>query len=193
MTRFFLSSSLSLCLTFSISAGIPLTSDYYGPTEMLIARESWDSIESSLIHFKVPLTMIPLFDSIAKNEDWGHIGYHGANHEFRFYQDVIKLTLQEILAIQIREDFQFLRIPGDSDLNLNSIQEFTKYWKGSVNNRDELRARQLLSLNYGIYSNFTRKRSCSVCLFASDSSRTEVDYVEELVPFYEKLGISKKV
>lgn len=185
---------LSLNLTF-LQAGIPITkTDYHSPTEMLIARESWDIIEQDLVkEQKIPSDLFPFFDSIAAEEDWGHIGYHGANHGFRFYQDVIKFSIEEILAIPIRNDFQFLRWPGDSDLNLNSVTEFVKYWekKDTVDNRDSKRAKQLLSMNYGLYSNFDVRGSCSVALFANDKSSSDVDYVEELIPFYKKLGISK--
>lgn len=183
-----------LSLTF-IHAGIPTkTTDYYGPTEMLITRESWEIIEPILItKRKIPSELFPLFNAIAAEENWGHIGYHGANHGFRFYQDVIKFTIEEILHIPIRNDFQFLRWPGDKDLNLNSVTEFVTYWekKDAVDNRDKIRSKQLLSMNYGVYSNFDTGGSCSVSLFANDKSSTKIDYVEELIPFYEKIGISK--
>lgn len=185
---------LSLNLTF-LQAGIPTTNvEYRGPTEMLIARETRDQIEHILItERKIPSELFPFFDAIATDENWGHIGYHGANHGFRFYQDVIKFTIEEILGIPIREDFHFLRIPGDNDLDLNSVDEFVSYWekKGAVDNKDKIRAKQLLSMNYAIYSNFDIAGSCSVGLFAHDKSSADLDYVEELKPFFKKVGISK--
>ncbi|MBA3603020.1 MAG: hypothetical protein H0W50_05130 [Parachlamydiaceae bacterium] len=188
MKQFFTYVLLTLNLT--LQAGIPLTSNYFGPTESLIIRETWGKIESSLVSQNVPTEMIPLFDKIAKKEDWGHIGYHGSTQEFRFFQDVIRFTIEEILAIQIKKNFHFLRIPGDSDLNLNTIKEFVKYWgEENVNNRDSIRAKQLLSLNFGIYSNFKSKGSCSVKLFAKDKSSKPISYIDQLIPFYEKMGI----
>lgn len=193
MKKFILATQLFLNLTL-LHAGIPTTkTTYHSPTQMLVARESWDKIEHALIKQKIPTDLFPFFESIAAEENWGHIGYHGANHGFRFYQDVIKFSIEEILAMPIKKDFQFLRWPGDSDLNLNSVTEFVKYWerKDIVDNRSAKRAKQLLSMNYGIYSNFGTSGSCSVALFARDKSASNIDYVEELVPFYRKLGISK--
>ncbi|MBA3284403.1 MAG: hypothetical protein H0U27_05005 [Nitrosopumilus sp.] len=179
-----------LSLNLTLQAGIPVTKTYFGPTESLIARESWEEIKSSLVALRVPTQMIPLFNKIAESEDWGHIGYHGSTQGFRFFQDVIKFSIEEILAIKIKKDFHFLRIPGDSDLNLNSMNDFVKYWgEDNVNNRDSVRAKQLLSLNFGIFSNFNTTNSCSACLFAKDKSVTSIDYVKELIPFYKKIGI----
>lgn len=189
MKKFF--KCVFLSLNLSLQAGIPTTGDYFGPTEMLIARETWNKIEIALIHLKVPIELVPLFNSIALEENWGHIGYHGSTHGFRFYQDVIKFTIEEVLAIPIRQDFHFLRIPGDADLNLNSVDEFADYWGKNVDNRDSLRAKQLLSLNYGIYSNFTKTGSCSACLFAKDRSSSDVNYVKQLAPFYKRMGIKE--
>ncbi len=176
-----------------MQAGIPTKTEYYGPSEMLLVRESREQIESVLItKRKIPSELFPFFETIATEEDWGHIGYHGACHGFRFYQDVIKFTIQEILGQEIRDDFQFLRIPGDSVLNLNSVNEFVTYWekKDIVDNRDKIRAKQLLSMNYGLYSNFEVDGSCTIGLFANDKSKSNINYVDELIPFYEKIGIS---
>jgi hypothetical protein len=186
-----------LILIFNLNllqAGIPTsTVEYYGPTEMLLARESKEKIQSFLLKQKVSNDLMPFLDSISAEETWGHIGYHGANHNFRFYQDVIKFTIEEILAIPIREDFHFLRVPGDPDLNLHSINKFMDFWgEGQIDNRDEMRTKQLLSLNYSIYSNFEIPGCCSASLFARDASALHVDYVKELEPFYDNLGINTK-
>jgi len=180
-----------ICNLALLQAGIPTsTVEYYGPTEMLLARETREKIESFLLKQKVSNELLSFLDSIAAEETWGHIGYHGANNRFRFYQDVIKFTVEEILNIPIRDDFHFLRIPGDSDLNLNSIDKFIRFWgEEQIDNRDELRTKQLLSVNYSIYSNFEIRGCCSASLFARDASATEVDYVKELEPFYNNLGI----
>lgn len=174
-----------------LQAGIPThTMEYCGPTEMLLARESREKVESYLLKLKIPTDLLSFLDSIAAEETWGHIGYHGATHSFRFYQDVIKFTIEEILAIPIRDDFHFLRVPGDPDLNLNSVESFIKFWGDEqVDNRDELRAKQLLSMNYSIFSNFQRPGSCSASLFARDRSAAQIDYAKELEPFYANLGI----
>ncbi len=188
-------SIIFLIINFTLlQAGIPMSKvEYCGPTEMLVARESREKIETFLLKQEVPNDLWSFLDSIAAEESWGHIGYHAANHNFRFYQDVIKLTIEEILAIPIRDDFQFLRIPGDPDLNLKSIGKFIDYWgDDQIDNRDEIRTKQLLSMNYSIYSNFEQRGCCSASLFARDTSVIQVDYTKVLEPFYEDLGINIK-
>lgn len=172
-------------------AGTPIQDRYYGPTEQLIKRESWGRIEKKLKKMDVPTSLYPYFDSIASYEDWGHIGYHGANQGFRIYQDIIRFIVEEILKIPVRESFHFLRIPGDPDYDLNSIDEFLDYW-GKMDNKGDTRSKQLLSMNYGLYSNYDKKGSCSLNLFVKDKSKTSINYAKQLAPFFKELGINPK-
>ncbi|HEY4832850.1 MAG TPA: hypothetical protein VIH61_09865, partial [Waddliaceae bacterium] len=172
----------------TLFAGIPITGDFNRPTERLIKRESWERVKRKLQEMKVPSDLFPFFDSIAEIEDWGHIGYHGANQGYRVYQDVIRFTVEEILEIRIRKNFHFLRVPGDADLNLNSMEEFVKYWS-KIDNKNDTRSKQLLSLNFGIYSNFDERGSCSLYLFVKDKSKTSIDYPKQLAHFFNELGI----
>jgi len=51
MRKFIFSVSIFFSLT-ALQAGIPTQKNvYYGPTEMLIARESWEVIDSTLQFF----------------------------------------------------------------------------------------------------------------------------------------------
>lgn len=182
---------VTLFLQVALLADNQTNESYKSPTEQLIRRESWAKIKKKLTVMKIPTHLFPLFDSIARTEKWGHIGYHGANQGFRVYQDVIRFTMEEILEIPIKENFHFLRIPGDPDLNLNSISEFYAYW-GKLNNKNDKRAKQLLSLNFSIYSNFDNDGSCSLNLFVKDESKTSINYAKQLAPFYKELDIPAK-
>lgn len=182
-------------LFFSLSAlfaGISTELEYHGPTEQLIKRDGWNKIYKNLKEMKIPLELIPFFDEIATHEDWGHIGYHGANQEFRIYQDIIRFTVEEILNIPIRDNFHFFRIPGDPELNLNTMKAFIAKWGKNIDNKTIARAKQLLSLNYSIYSNHDRSGSSSLYLFVKDRSKTDINYKKMLEPFFKSLGISTK-
>lgn len=183
----FLLSFLLICCT--LNAGIPVQGDYHGPTEQLIKRDSWKKIEKELKSIKIPLALVPYFNEIAAGETWGHIGYHAANQGFRVYQDVIRITIEEILGIPVRDTFHFLRVPGDQDLNLDSINDFYAYW-GKFDNKNSTRAKQLLSMNFGIYSNYDLKGSCSLYLFVKNKSKRNIDYAHQLAPFYKNLGMN---
>jgi hypothetical protein len=180
-----------LCFVASANAACPMDDPYKGPTEQLIKRESWNRIERKLLDMKTGRQNFPLFNSIAAEEDWGHIGYHGASQSYRIFQDILKIVVEEILEIPIRDDFYFLRVPGDDDLNLNSIKEFNDYW-GKLNNHGK-RAKQLLSLNFGVYSNFNVEGSCSLNLFVHDKSKNSINFINELKPFFDSLGLDKQV
>ena len=176
-------------LSIFLHGGISTELEYHGPTEQLIKRESWERIQNKLKKMKIPAELIPFFNSIAAQENWGHIGYHGTNQKFRIFQDIIRFTLEEIVAIPIRDDFHFLRIPGDIELNLNNREEFIAYWGKKTDNYNEVRAKQLLSMNFSIYSNFEHQGSCSLNFFVHDFSISKKDYVKILTPFYKQLGI----
>lgn len=179
--------SLVLLLHAALFAGTPIIDKFKGPTEQLIKRESWPLIERNLSQMSIPKKHYTYFNKISRQENWGHIGYHGANQGFRIYQDIIRFIVEEILVIEVPHNFHFLRIPGDPDLNLNSIAEFKEYW-GRMDNRDSVRSKQLLSLNYAIYSNFDNRGSCSLNLFVKDKDR-EINFRQQLIPLFESLDI----
>jgi hypothetical protein len=178
---------LALLFQSMLGAGTLIHDKFKGPTEQLVKRESWEIIEKKLTQMQIPTKLYSYFNNISRQENWGHIGYHGANQEYRIYQDIIRFIVEEVLDIPIPKHFHFLRIPGDSDLNLNSIQEFNEFW-GKMDNRDHVRAKQLLSLNYGIYSNYDVRGSCSLNLFVKDKGR-EISFSEQLIPFFHALGL----
>jgi hypothetical protein len=184
--------SLLATNTFLFS-GIPITGEYLSPSSQIVKRESWERIEKEVKRLGITEDLIPFFESIAEKEEWGHLGYHGANQGFRVYQDVIRLVVEEILQIPVREDFHFLRAPGDPELNLYNLTEFSRYHgKDNVDNKTDERAKQLLSMNFAIWSNFDHSGSFSLYLFVDNFSKTSIDYSKELIPFFKALGIPKE-
>lgn len=173
-----------------VFAGIPITGDYLSPSEEIVKRDSWKVIERHVEKTGMDRDTIAFLQAIAANETWGHIGYHGAMQGFRIYQDIIRFTIEEILQIPIREDFHFLRVPGDPDLTLNSLREFINYHgKGKINNKSDKRAKQLLSMNYGMWSNHDHFGSFSAYLFTDNFSKNVINYSKQLQKFYLSLGI----
>lgn len=178
-------------LSSTLFSGIPVDECYRSPTCQLLAREGRDRIEEALLEMGIPSELIPFFDEISLEEDWGHIGYHGTNQGYRIFQDVIRLVVEEVLDIPVRDDFHFLRIPGDSDFELNSMYEFVSYWgEYKVDNKSETRAKQLVSLNFSVYSNFNEPGSCSLNLFVQDMSKNWIDYRTQLIALFHQLGVS---
>ncbi|MBS0606588.1 MAG: hypothetical protein JSR57_06535 [Verrucomicrobia bacterium] len=69
---------------------------------------------------------LPFFLQIAAKETSQTFGYHGAPQEFRLFQDVLKVIFEERLGIQLPENFNFLRLPGEkfSSIPSNSSRSF---------------------------------------------------------------------
>lgn len=175
---------------FVLEAGLPMTAPYVGPTESLIQRKSWKKIEKALKDLKAPAEQIAFFQEIAKQEDWGHLGYHGTNHSYRIYQDIIRMVVEEVMGLDVRSDFHFLRVPGDQDLNLFSVDEWTAFWgKGHLNNRHPMRSKQLLSMNFSLYAHYTSTHNSSIYYFVNNRSSNDIEYTHFLEPFFEILGI----
>lgn len=183
--------SIFIFVFCALDGGIPVSGTYVKPTEAFIKRTSWKKIRRQLKKQKIPQHSMDFFQQIPSSETWGHIGYHGSTRSYRIYQDIIRMVVEEILAIEVRNDFQFLRVPGDEDFNLNSISEFEAFWGNErINNRSSNRSKQLLSLNFCLYSNYKSTHSSAIYYFVKNSSSNEnIDYKALLGPFFSKLGI----
>tara|TARA_R110002072_G_scaffold204138_2_gene362252 strand:+ start:57298 stop:58458 length:1161 start_codon:yes stop_codon:yes gene_type:complete len=110
---------------------IAYSQKFIPPTQRYIhgQNQSIESIESNLRNYNENQIVdkdITLFHDLTTNEKLGLIGYHGANSVVGIYQDIIKTCIIDILNIPIRDNFQFLRIPGDKRLNNTSADDFLK-------------------------------------------------------------------
>lgn len=180
-------------LLFFLCTAALYSNDFCSPSARILEREGEHTVKKKMLWLGVPEALFPLIEEIAATEEWGHVGYHGSCQEYRIYQDVIRFLVEEILEIPLRKDFHFLRIPGDADLHLNSTADFFSYWGIHINNKTPLRAKQLMSWNYGIYSNYAVYGSSSPLIFATGNSHDALDYEALLYPFCEELGISQSV
>lgn len=164
---------LSFCITLkSFAETIDCEECFRSPTEEFMKHESYDNVWVNLNEKGVPSSYEPFFQDIASKETIGFFGYHGSSQIFRVIQDFIRISIEEILEIPIRPDFHFLRVPGDSDLNLLSASDFlTKH--EVIDDQGLLKSKQLLSLNTSLYAGYTSKGSCTVCYFANSNYRVK--------------------
>lgn len=178
-----------ILMSSQLLAGIDLYSEYRSPTSQLLKREKLSTIEKAVLELGIKQELFPYFHLIGKKETWGHLGYHGAEQGYRIYQDIIKEVVQNILEIPVKDDFHFLRVPADQELNLNTIDEFCDFWGNELDNRSNTRGKQLLSLNFSVWSNFDNPGSFSLGLFVNNLSKSDVPYQAALTPLFLKLGI----
>ena len=147
---------------------------YRSPSARHIDAYGWDAIAGSLKDYGLSMVHRNLFDRICHREEVGFVGYHGSTQQFRIFQDIIRLVIEEIIDLPLREDFEFFRVPGDP---LFSGEELD-------------RRSSFLYLNYAIYGNFNSIGSSSYNYFTSNGSSSFVDYRRHLYNLFSCLGIS---
>jgi hypothetical protein len=130
-----------------------------------------------------------LFDEMISNETDGFVGYHGGTLDYRIFQDIIRIGLEEVLGIAIPADFHFVRIPGDSGLPFDSVQEFLAANDGYFHDQDPPMMRQLLSLNISLFASYNKPWDLTPRYFFENNSWGNVDFESKLVPFFQKMGI----
>ena len=83
------------------------------PTQRHLELHSFEKINENL---KPKMQeKVPQFLEIANQEDEEtFFGYHGMSQNNRLFQDILKGVFEEVLEIPMRDDFYFLRIPGES-------------------------------------------------------------------------------
>jgi hypothetical protein len=172
-----------------------------------LASASFDAVHPSLHYIdKAPrgydahVTQLPNYEAnkdylfaIMQNEQEGFFGYHGSTRGFRIYQDVIRIGIEEVLGIPIRENFHFMRIPGDRQLTREeSALAFLRNHPTPYDLAPD-QQRKLLSLQIALHSECEYDSgSCSPYYFLQNSSLTEQSFEKHLRPFFELLGIDQR-
>lgn len=174
-----------IILLFSLIASCPASAyEWSPPTARFMEQESWPKIQEGLRANHVSPEYKDFFDRIAKNEDVGFFGYHGTTQEFRIYQDIIRLLMEEVVHIPIRPDFHFMRIPGEPRYHHQSIKEYGNYL-------NDYSPADFICLNYSIYSNYNSNFYSTYFYFATNSSSSNVNFEEKLGWLFDRLGIDK--
>lgn len=161
---------------------------YESPTSRYIKRYPYEQILQSLRSRGLKLEHRNFFEHLLPHEELGFFGYHSSTQGYRIFQDIIRIVLEEVCGFEIREDFHFLRVPGNPLLNQESAQSFLEKYR-HINNGVPEQQEQLLSMNYALFGNFNNFGSCSVYYFTENRSATSVGFQNKLRPFFENLGI----
>lgn len=161
---------------------------YRSPTARFVDHYNYENVLQTLRVHGLSLTHRNFFEHLLPHEELGFFGYHSSTQGFRIFQDIIRMVLEEICDFEIREDFQFLRVPGNHLLNQESAQSFLQRYP-HVNNNSPDQQEQLLSMNYALFGNFNNFGSCSVYYFTANRSATSVHFQNKLQTLFEFLGI----
>lgn len=161
---------------------------YKSPTARFVEHYHYENILQSLRSHGLSLTHRNFFEHLLPHEELGFFGYHSSTQGFRIFQDIIRMVLEEICTLDIRDDFIFLRVPGKPLLSHESAKSFLQRYP-YVNNNNPDQQEQLLSMNYALFGNFNNFGSCSVYYFTENRSATTVHFQNKLQVLFEFLGI----
>lgn len=120
------------------------------PTERHLDRHPLEKIVASMNQKYHP--HIPLLLEIASYEtEETFFGYHATTDKTRIYQDILRAVFEEILHVDLPENFYFLRIPGEPMWEWrNGIKDFLEHFENcqvKEENRNLIMSNLLAYLN----------------------------------------------
>ena len=161
--------------------------DFITPTERYLSTHPLANIKPYLKNFGVTSNHVTALNEAISNETIGFFGYHGSSREFRIYQDIIRFSIEEVLGISIRPDFQFMRIPGDPNLNTDSVYEYFAMQSDEEQNPIINESHLFLAMNMALYEQYYYYEQCSIYEFAHNNSK--YNFEKKIIPFFALLGI----
>lgn len=179
-----------------LEQNVPSQQKFSSPTEQFLSTHPLDHIMYSMRVNGIATTDFPLFHQLIAQEKEGFFGYHGGCSDYRLFQDLIRFIIEEQLGIVIREDFHFLRIPGDEALNFDDAQDFlqvmpNQYGENFHDSIPEVR-QHILSINMALFQSYDKPWDLTPRYFVQNSPWTRPDYWESIMKFAEQVGINPK-
>lgn len=179
-------------MAVAINENLPIfdKDSFVPPSKRHLSSVSFENtIEPVLRRYNVTSPQKALLNRAIENETLGFVGYHGAKRDFRIYQDIIRFAFEEVLRIPIREDFHFLRTPGNPQLNVNSAEEFLNRHPGKINDTLPTESAQLLSMNMALYENLGVESQSTVYFFTKNTNWVTYSYESKIEPFFQAIGL----
>jgi len=169
-----------------------LPDSYVSPTKRFLARTNSFIIFFCMQCRGLSLENTPLFVHLINQETPGFIGYHATCSNFRLFQDLIRWIIEEKLQLSIREDFHFLRIPGEGFLTYHSSQAFLSDVSDIEDSLPHIRP-HLLSLNISLFQSYYFMTDFTPRFFIQNTTAiTPPNYWSLLLDFAEKAGLKRQ-
>jgi hypothetical protein len=167
-------------------------SPYRFSTERFLEVHPYDEVDTTLQKQGIRLKQKKFYDSVVSLEERGHMGYHASSHQFRVFQDIIRIAFEELLGLEFKKDFYFFRIPRDPNLNNHrSAGDFLAAYKDINDNLPEQRD-QLISINFTLFSNFRQKYECTSVFFEKAISYKPPNFEDKISLLFEFLGMPQE-
>lgn len=164
------------------------------PTHRFLTEHPFEDIIKELNKFNYSKKDEALFNKLIEQENSCFIGYHASSSDFRIFQDVIRLTIEEIMNISLPSNFHFFRNPLDKNLIYETAEAFTEAMpipKSGKDSSPEIRV-HILSLNIALYQSFDTTGSSTPRHYLDNNTRTNPPYQDALKSFFSEIGLDPK-
>lgn len=159
------------------------------PTQRYLSQNSLEEVKYNLRLDNVTLEHKPIFDKAIAQETLGFFGYYAASNEFRVYQDLIRITFEEILLISVPDDFHFLAVPLYPERTINDLEEVVlNAFEGNL--KIQNLTKQFLPFNPSLYANHKTIGFCPAKNFSLGALHTNF---QDLYWLFEKLDLDFQI
>lgn len=164
---------------------------FIAPSCRFLSKHSLDRIFTQLKSYDISLKERQDFCSMMALETEGFIGYHGGCSDYLLFQDLIRFVVKDVLKIQVRDDFHFLRIPGTEALCFDSAYSFLKAFGEGVDDTTPYVRQHILSLNIALFQSYDFPLELTPRYYLQNQPWTTPDYWTLLLDFAERVGIQR--
>lgn len=162
------------------------------PTKRFLKTHPLDKINQVLYKYRMTASDLNLFKRLIAEEQEGFLGYQAGSSTVRFFQDLLAMVVKHVLNIPIKDDFVFLRVPGDDRFHYETAEDFLKEKLKEVKDWDaqpDIR-QHILSMNMNLYQSYDRPWDLTPRYYLENSTWTHSNLNAMIKPFFEALGIS---
>lgn len=167
------------------------TTPFRSPTKRFLGKNTYNTIYWTLANQGIYINQKEFYDIVMTSEERGFMGYHASGHKFRVFQDIIKITIEEKLGIELKKDFHFFRVPGDPYVNDHPTAHDFLIKHYPINDNLPEQRNQLISTNFTLYNNFDQKYECSIVFFEKALSFKPPVFDIKVGYLFDALGMSK--
>ena len=183
----------SLLLLCVMNSYLIANDEWKSPTLSFLENNTMEEIKYHFYLDGITLIYKDVFDKAIAKEEYGFIGYHGGSLEFRIFQDIIRIVIEEIVGFAIPQNFHFLDIPCFRHQYIHCLNDIPKYFSPDKNLGYKLEY-QLFSLNQTLYGNFKNIGHTPATHFIKNSSiKTANRYIEDLKALFSNLGMDQDI
>lgn len=205
--RYLINATMATLLVFTASAAASVIASPFETTTSLVGSPIFQSATNRFLS-RVPINIVlgemhanniatddtPFFLDLAAKETKNFVGYHGGCSEYRIFQDLIKCIVTDVLDIEVRNDFHFLRVPGEGVLSYNKAQDFlASFQANNTKLHDTIPdvRYHVLSLNISLFQSYNAPWDFTPRYYVENKSWTKPDFWNILLDFAEKVGFQR--